>query len=82
MKRETRSTPAEVREPDVKDEPRTKRPWTRPQLGVVVRSKPEEAVLVGCKTGTMVIVGPTNDYYSCQVSPGAGCIYCSAIAPS
>jgi hypothetical protein len=26
--------------------------WTEPELIVLVRSKPEEAVLTGCKTGT------------------------------
>lgn len=28
----------------------TKKVWTKPQLIVVVRARPEEAVLLGCKT--------------------------------
>jgi hypothetical protein len=34
-----------------------KKPWSRPELIVLVRSNPEEAVLAGCKTATTVTGG-------------------------
>jgi len=42
-----------------------KKKWTSPKLIVLVRSKPEEAVLVGCKT--IGNVGPENENGGCNM---------------
>ena len=34
-----------------------KKPWTKPELIVLLRGKPEEAVLLACKTATYPIGG-------------------------
>ncbi len=48
-----------------------KKAWVTPELTVLVRSKPEEAVLVTCKTGG-VAGGPVADW--CWSGVGlAGC---------
>jgi len=36
----------------MKNETEANKPWVKPQLTIMVRSKPEEAVLHACKTGT------------------------------
>ena len=54
----------------------TRRAWSRPELIVIVRGGPEEAVLVACKTGTYVAGGGyLDDYYGCVASDG-GCRTC------
>jgi hypothetical protein len=40
-----------------------KKQWTKPELIVLVRSKPEEAVLTTCKGGT---AGPAADDFACR----------------
>ena len=39
----------------------SKKVWVKPELIVLVRSKPEEAVLVGCKTTGSALVVATNN---------------------
>jgi hypothetical protein len=41
----------------------TKR-WEKPQLTVMVRSKPDEAVLVACKSTSEWIHGPVDTHYN------------------
>jgi hypothetical protein len=56
-----------------------KRPWQKPELIVLVRSKPEEAVLSGCKSsghGGSPGVTPYYDQVGCW-SPFNACALCS-----
>jgi hypothetical protein len=45
-----------------------KRRWAKPELIVLVRSKPEEAVLLGCKTTLGIGLDPSTAYFHCQAS--------------
>ena len=54
----------------------TRRAWSRPELIVLVRSKPEEAVLETCKGGSFG--GPTALVVAC-VKYGT---ICAGVAPS
>jgi hypothetical protein len=60
----------------------TRTPWTRPELIVLVRGKPEEKVLSVCKTDTS---GDTrtanNDNVNCHYAGGA-CTECAWFAYS
>ena len=49
-----------------------KKAWVTPELIVLVRSKPEEAVLEGCKTAAGD--GPGNDVGGCTIT----CANCSS----
>jgi len=42
-----------------------KRPWRRPELTVLVRSRPEESVLAGCKGGGSI--GPGDPGRACRM---------------
>jgi len=53
------------------DEP-TRRAWSRPELIVLVRSEPEEAVLDGCKY-TNPSSGPGSYEAKCKTWSGATC---------
>ncbi len=44
--------------------PAGKKPWQKPELVVLVRSRPEEAVLNACK-GQRGFVGPVTQFFSC-----------------
>ena len=48
----------------------TRRAWSRPELIAIVRSTPEEAVLVGCKSAA---AGPTAAVGNCAASIVAVC---------
>ena len=51
---------------------RTRSAWSRPELIVIVRGKPEESVLDVCKTGGLV--GPVPTYAVCtEVMSGDQC---------
>jgi hypothetical protein len=50
-----------------------KKPWQRPELIVLVRSKPEEAVLTVCKNASFA--GPLNKK---KCNRGGGCSVLSA----
>lgn len=52
-----------------------KKKWEKPELTVLVRHKPEEAVLSGCKTYSNGAASGVN-YQACVNSTGA-CIACS-----
>lgn len=54
-----------------------KNPWTRPQLIVLGRNHPEEAVLTTCKCGDHTKSGPNNTHAQCLQNAGCvdGCQY-------
>ncbi len=62
------------------DEP-ARRAWSKPELIVLVRSGPEEAVLVTCKTNLNVTGYAFNDIY-CNASPVDECVQCITGHPS
>ena len=56
------------------DEP-TRRAWSRPELIVIVRSRPEEAVLVTCKLLNVASYGAFGERYECRLQAcGSQCI--------
>jgi hypothetical protein len=59
----------------------SKKKWATPELVVMVRSMPEEAVLDGCKYGyKWNIFGPQTDWYGlCDAMPQGGCDICSVL---
>jgi hypothetical protein len=62
------------------EQPTEKKEWTKPELIVLVRSKPEEAVLAACKLPPLIGLGPTNSEAACV--SGMGCDLCDMPAPS
>ena len=61
------------------NERQTKKAWEKPELIVLVRSKPEEAVLITCKDGgTSGTTGPSANFRDCMLL----CVDCSGTAPS
>ena len=61
----------------------TKRCWRTLELVVLARSRPEEAVLGGCKSGLQAGAGNTQS--ACRVHPASGACTarpCSTIATS
>ena len=64
------------------DEP-TRRAWSKPELIVLVRSGPEEAVLLTCK-GQVAVSGPTDYHGFCLKTPGGAgyCDWCSNMVSS
>lgn len=55
-----------------------KKAWVTPELIVLLRGRPEEAVLLTCKGGGQP-AGSVNTYGSCY---GAGCTLCTELGPS
>ncbi len=56
-----------------------KKEWVTPELIVLVRSNPEEAVLETCKHGTTIPdSGPATNFRDCNLS----CAVCAGNAPS
>ena len=53
-----------------------KKEWIKPELLVLVRSNPEEAVLTACKGKT---VGPYNYFNWCSGNASAECKACSGV---
>jgi hypothetical protein len=49
-----------------------KKAWQKPELIVLVRSKPEEAVLVVCKTPNSKFMGPNDPTNKCKLH-GVSC---------
>ena len=48
--------------------------WEKPELIVLVRSKPEEAVLTGCKTEVGPLgQGPVGDFWQCSAPASYPC---------
>ena len=57
--------------------PQVKKEWTKPELIVLVRNKPEEAVLTACKFASG---GPDSSQFDCILG---GCrAYCTSHTPS
>ena len=58
-----------------------KKEWSKPELIVLVRSKPEEAVLYGCKGNTQQNPGAGSNYNQlvCVTSPNCAAL-CSALS--
>ena len=46
----------------------SKKAWVEPELIVLVRSKPEEAVLAGCKVFTETNYGAGGIYGTCSIT--------------
>ena len=57
-----------------------KKPWIEPELIVLVRNRPEEAVLGGCKR-LEGGVGPYKEIIDCSINHIA-CVKCSAVDKS
>ncbi len=57
-----------------------KKVWTEPELIVIVRNRPEEAVLVGCKDWMSSGTGPSSTVTECCTT--ADCTGCPTSAPS
>jgi hypothetical protein len=56
--------------------------WQKPQLIVLVRSKPEEALLGTCKAATFG-ASPQNEWPGCAVADSQwSCMACDAIGNS
>lgn len=56
--------------------------WQKPELIILVRSRPEEAVLTNCKSGTLIFAGQgDHDSYAYCVS-GMECSICNVTAAS
>jgi hypothetical protein len=53
--------------------------WSRPELIVLVREKPEEAVLLFCKGNPP---GPNSSFGSCSLGTGTRCGACEGISQS
>jgi hypothetical protein len=53
----------------------TKKAWFRPELIVLVRGRPEEAILNACKGNGLSDLSPDDDRTGCSISPGctSGC---------
>ena len=59
--------------------------WEKPKLIVLVRGKPEEAILTVCKTGDGTATsGPHWEFMGCRYDYFSGCVVsqCSAIGTS
>jgi hypothetical protein len=52
--------------------------WTPPELIVLVRSHPEEAVLGACKNGGHAVWGANYDFERCYLNGGYCAVYCDA----
>jgi len=61
-----------------------KRPWQKPELIVLVQSKPDEAVLSSCNTTSTGYAGATTQVSGCQAPQGPGfCLVdCSTLVKS
>jgi hypothetical protein len=46
----------------------TRKAWSRPELIVIVRSGPQEAVLAGCKSNSVSGPGPGTEYDYCTTN--------------
>jgi hypothetical protein len=57
-----------------------KKVWIKPELIVLLRGSPEEAVLTGCKVGS-VAGSSGNANAECWVRPGS-CASCDAVLAS
>jgi hypothetical protein len=57
-----------------------KKPWVRPELIVLVRGRPEEAVLTACKGHGLVLASAIGNFYCASIDT---CVTgCDAQAPS
>lgn len=56
------------------DEAAAVKPWLKPQLTIIARAKPDEAVLLACKYAGPA-VGPNGANFFCRTSP---CEQCSS----
>lgn len=74
--------PSEERKTTMETEkkPQTKKEWKTPELIVLVRSNPEEAVLAACKSGTDKGAGTKNK--GCYITPVSACSVCLLVSIS
>jgi hypothetical protein len=57
-----------------------KQAWQKPELIVLVRSYPEEAVLANCKATAMGSSSPNTGFNSCNYSKLTGAMTCTRIS--
>ena len=62
--------------------PQVKKEWKTPELIVLVRSKPEEAVLGVCKISDTAGSGPSGSFDFCYAETGGICDVCSVLTTS
>ena len=55
----------------MQDQSETKKEWQEPRIVVLLRSKPEEAVLGSCKALAAPPWGPQNNWGGCNQNCGA-----------
>jgi hypothetical protein len=56
---------------------KSKKTWRKPDMTTLVRSKPEETVLMGCKGCTNPpSSGPSKGSYKCVTGPMPACYDC------
>jgi len=65
---------------ETKKQPQAKNEWKTPGLTILVRSKPDEAVLSACKGGGMANTAPAQNWTGCQTS--TPCTACDVFAAS
>lgn len=58
-----------------------KKPWQKPELVVLVRNRPDEAVLAACKTGSAP-GGYLNYNGGCWYESDLACYKCSLVSSS
>jgi hypothetical protein len=52
--------------------------WKKPKLIALVRGRPEERVLDGCKTAGLEGQGPTSNHLQCVEEIGIECLMCDS----
>lgn len=57
-----------------------KKKWTKPELVILTRGKPEESVLAGCKGGS-IWINKQNTYNNCWIY-GFGKCWCGCSSTS
>ncbi len=58
----------------------SKKPWLEPELIVLVRNKPEEAILEVCKTSS--VTGSSGSEGGCESTIVGPCEICAELTPS
>lgn len=58
-----------------------KKTWVKPELIVLARTQPEEAVLLTCKYA-MLSGDSETGYWSCMMQGDPSCVFCSDPKPS
>ena len=59
-----------------------KKKWQSPELIVLVRGKPEEAVLMGCKDPGFIMFNAPTDLFDMCIDDVGGCLVCDGLITS